>query len=72
MLYFGLLRRSKDKRKYRFKTGKSIGVIPIDEKMGESGLRWFVHVQRRAINASVKKCEWIQVKGMKKKMVEDL
>ena len=47
--------------------GKSIGVIPIDEKMGESGLRQFVNVQRRAINASMKECEWIQVKGMKKK-----
>ena len=27
-----------------------IGVAPIDEKMQESHLRWFDHVQRRLIN----------------------
>ena len=30
-----------------------IGVAPIDEKVRESCLRWFGHVQRRAINALI-------------------
>jgi hypothetical protein len=41
-------------------------VAPIDEKIGESCLRFFDHVQRRAINAQVRKSELIQVEGMKK------
>ena len=41
-----------------------IGVAPIDEKMRESCLRWFGHVQRRAINEPVRKSELIQVQGM--------
>ncbi len=36
-----------------------IGVIPIDEKMRESHSRWFGHVQRREINAPVRKSELI-------------
>ena len=43
-----------------------IGVAPIDEKMRESCLRWFGHVQRRAINEPVRKSELIQVEGMQK------
>ncbi len=38
----------------------------IDEKMRESYLRWFGHVQRRKINALVRKSELIQVKRTKK------
>jgi hypothetical protein len=34
--------------------------------MRESHLRWFGHVQRRAINAPVRKSELIQVEGTKK------
>jgi hypothetical protein len=34
-----------------------IGVGPIDENMRESPLKWFDHVQRRAINVSVRKIE---------------
>ena len=41
-------------------------VAHIDEKIGESCLRFFDHVQRRAINAQVRKSELIRVKGMKK------
>ena len=40
-----------------------IGVAPIDEKMRESCLRWFGHVQRRVINEPVRKSELIQVEG---------
>jgi hypothetical protein len=43
-----------------------IRVTPIDEKMKENHLRWFGHVQKRAINAPVKKSELIQVDRMKK------
>ena len=35
--------------------------------MKESCLRWFGHVQRRVINASVRQSEMIQVEGTKKK-----
>ena len=37
----------------------------IDEKMRESHLRWFGHVQRRVTNALVKKSKLIQVEGTK-------
>ena len=53
-----------------------IGVVPTDEKMRESRLRWFGHVQRRAINAPVRKIELIQVEGIrhqkKKKKLREL
>ena len=52
-----------------------IGVVPTDEKMRESYLKWFGHVQRRAINAPVRKIELIQVEGIrhqKKKKVEGI
>jgi len=42
-------------------------VTLIDDKMRESCLRWFGHVQRRVINASVRQSEMIQVEGTKKK-----
>ena len=38
----------------------------IDEKMRKSRLRWFGHVQRKAINAPTRKSKLIQVKEMKK------
>lgn len=37
-----------------------IRVAPIDENMGKSYLRQFFHVQRREINASMRKNELIQ------------
>ena len=43
-----------------------IRVTPIDEKMRESHLRWFGHVQRSAINAPIRKSELILVKGTKR------
>jgi len=42
-----------------------IGVTSIDEKMRERCLRWFGDVQRRAINAPMRKNELIQVEGTK-------
>jgi hypothetical protein len=42
-------------------------VTPIDEKIRENGLRWFDHVQRRAINSLMRKTELIQVEGTKKR-----
>jgi hypothetical protein len=36
-----------------------IGATPIDEKMRDSHLRWFDHIQRIAINAPVRKSELI-------------
>ena len=43
-----------------------IGVAPIDGKMRESHLRWFGHVQRRAIYVPMRKNKLIWVEGMKK------
>lgn len=37
-------------------------VTPIDEKTREIRLRQFGHVQRRAINAFVRKSDWIYIK----------
>ena len=38
-----------------------IAIAPLDEKMKESCLRWFGHVQRRASNKLVRKSELIYV-----------
>ena len=38
----------------------------IDQNIIESCLRWFGHVQRRVINATIRKSGLIQVKGKKK------
>ena len=38
----------------------------IDQNIIESCLRWFGHVQRRVINATIRKSGLIQVKGTKK------
>lgn len=38
----------------------------MDQKMMESHLRWFNHVQRRTSNAVVRISELIEVEGMKK------
>ena len=44
-----------------------LGVAPINEKMRESRLRWFGHVQRRVINAlAKKKMSWSKMREQKK------
>ena len=42
-----------------------IRVAPIDERIKESCLRWFYHVQQEAINTSMRKRDLIQVEGTK-------
>ena len=48
------------------KINLKIGVAPIDKKMRESRLKRFDHVQRRPINAPVRKSKLIQVQEIKK------
>ena len=48
------------------KSPLKIGVTHSGEKMRESHMRWFSHIQRIAINALMRKCELIQVEGTKK------
>ena len=43
-----------------------IGVTHSGEKMRDSRIRWFSHIQRIAINALVRKSELFQVEGTKK------
>ena len=41
-------------------------VVPIDEKMRENRLRWFGHMQRRAINSLVRMSDFIQIERTKR------
>ena len=47
-----------------------IEMTPIDEQMRKCPLRWFGHVQRKAITPLMRKRELTQVKRMKKKVEE--
>ena len=40
---------------------EKVGVLPLEEKMMETKLRWFGHVKRRSINAPVRRCEKINL-----------
>ncbi len=44
----------------------SLGVAPIGDKMRESRLRWFGHVQRRPMTAPVRRSETMQVEGARR------
>ena len=55
----------KDKIRNEFIRG-SLGVTPIGDKMRESRLRWFGHVQRRPMTAPVRRSETIQVEGARR------
>ena len=37
-----------------------VGVVPIEEKMRETRLRWFGHVRRRPIDALVRRVDEIE------------
>ena len=52
----------KDKIRNEFIHG-SLRVAPIGDRMRESRLRWFGHVQRRPMIALVRQSETIQVEG---------
>nr|XP_016448241.1 PREDICTED: uncharacterized protein LOC107773323 [Nicotiana tabacum] len=43
-----------------------VGVAPIEDKMWELRLRWFGHVQRRSLDAPVRRCERLAHTGMRK------
>ena len=34
-----------------------VGVAPLEEKLRETRLRWFVHIKKRSADASVMRCE---------------
>ena len=36
---------------------EKVGVAPIDDKMREARLKWFGHIQRRSLDAPVRRCE---------------
>ncbi|XP_070015957.1 uncharacterized protein [Nicotiana sylvestris] len=40
---------------------RKVGVASVDDKMREARLRWFGHVQRRSIDAPVRRCEQLAV-----------
>ncbi|XP_070010119.1 uncharacterized protein [Nicotiana sylvestris] len=45
---------------------KKVGVAPVDDKMREVGLRWFGHVQRRSLDAPVRRCEQLAMVGTRR------
>ena len=49
----------KDKIKNEIIRNK-VGVVPIEEKMRETRLRWFDHVRRKLINALVMRVDEIE------------
>ena len=55
----------KDKIMNEFIRG-SLGVVPMDNKMKESRLRWFGHVQRRPMTTLVRRIKTIQVEDARR------
>ena len=41
-------------------------VVPIKDKMREVMLKWFGHVERRNVNAQVRRCKIIDLRGCRK------
>nr|XP_009803440.1 PREDICTED: uncharacterized protein LOC104248812 [Nicotiana sylvestris] len=44
----------------------SVGVASVEDKMGESGLRWFGHVKRRSIDAPVRRCQRLALESLRR------
>ena len=38
-----------------------VGVVPLEDKMRETRLRWFGHIKRRSLSGPVRKCEAIHL-----------
>jgi len=55
-----------------------VKVVPIEDKMRESRLRWFGHVKRRSVDAPVRRCERINLpqgkrgRGRPKKSLDEV
>ncbi|XP_019244552.1 PREDICTED: uncharacterized protein LOC109224430 [Nicotiana attenuata] len=45
---------------------EKVGVAPIDDNMREARLRWFGHVQRRSLDAPVRRCERLALVGTRR------
>ena len=53
-------------RKYRIRNEcirEKVGVTPIEKKIVESCLRWFRHVQRRLIEAPLRRVDQVEDSG---------
>ncbi|KAL4179082.1 hypothetical protein AMTRI_Chr13g118290 [Amborella trichopoda] len=46
--------------------GENLGIAPIGDKMRESRLRWAGHVWHQPSTTHVKRCELVQVEGLKR------
>ncbi|XP_070014029.1 uncharacterized protein [Nicotiana sylvestris] len=45
---------------------EKVGVAPMEDKMREARLRWFEHIQRRSIDAPVRRCEQLAMVGTRR------
>ena len=45
---------------------EKVGIAPIEKKMTETKLRWFEYVQRRPLEAPIKKVDQMDFNPMKK------
>jgi len=56
-------------RKYRVRNEyirEKVGVTPIENKLRENRLRWFGHIQRRRVDAPVRKSDMITISGKRR------
>jgi len=40
---------------------KRVGVVPLEQKLRETRLRWFGHIKMRSVNAPVRRCETLDL-----------